>query len=70
VEGDTLVVWMMGRDAKEQAITAGKVKGLIAQGIDPTASRFTDTTENLARFVAAAGDSLFTHEALRLEKVK
>lgn len=31
---------------------------------------FTDTTENLARFIAEAGDSLFAKEPLRLERVK
>jgi hypothetical protein len=31
---------------------------------------FTDTTENLAKFVAEAGDGLFSKDALRLERVK
>ena len=36
----------------------------------PTRVRFTDTTENLAKFVAAASDGLFADEPLRFERVR
>jgi len=43
--------------------TSGQIKG--------EATKFTDTTEHLARSVAEAGDSLWsTKEPGRLEKVK
>ncbi len=69
LEGDKLTVWNINDDAKRQAIESGKVKG----EIDPKnkSSRFTDTTENLARFVAEAGDGLFSKTPwLRLERVE
>jgi hypothetical protein len=71
VEGDTLLLWQMAEDAKKQAIISGKIKGQVP-GKDEKGgmSCFTDTTENLARFVAAAGDSLFEKEPKRLERVK
>ncbi len=72
VEGDKLVVWRMEEDAKRQAIKAGKIKGLIEEKKDKVNTRvvFTDTTENLARFVAQAGDGLWdTKEPLQLERV-
>jgi hypothetical protein len=31
---------------------------------------FTDTTENLAKFVAEAGDDLFSKDVLKLQRVK
>ena len=62
IEGDTLLLWQMDDDAKRKAIQGGKIKG---EGIG-----FTDTTENVARFVASAGDSLFKEEVIRLERVK
>ena len=56
-------------EAKKRAIEAGKVKG----EIDSTAGfvlMFTDTTENFAKFVAAAGDDLFGKDVPKLERVK
>jgi hypothetical protein len=69
VEGDKLVVWRMDAEAKKQAIKAGKIKGLIEEE-DGARVVFTDSTENVARFVAQAGDGLWdTKEPLRLERV-
>jgi hypothetical protein len=70
VEGDAILLWQMTEDAKKQAITSGKIKGDAAQKGQMGPSHFTDTTENVARFVAAAGDSLFEKEPKRLERVK
>ena len=67
LEGDTLVLWLIDDAAKERAIKSGKIKGE-AKPNEP--ARFTDTTENLARFVAEAGDSLLdTKEPARFERV-
>ncbi len=62
VEGDALLLWQMDGDAKKKAIQGGKIKG---DNIG-----FTDTTENVARFIAAAGDDLFKKKVIRLERVK
>jgi hypothetical protein len=73
VEGDALTVWPMDADAKRRAIEIGKIKGLIEKQQYVDTIRFTDTTENVARFVAGAGDGLFSKDAkkvLRLERVK
>ena len=60
-----------GRGRKKQAIQSGKIKGVIEKSSDGEESiRLTDTTENQARFVAAAGDGLFKKEPVRLERVK
>ena len=72
VEGDKLVLWSMDEDAKEQAIKAGKIKGVIEKQKSGYMDRveFTDSTENVARLVAQAGDSLFSKEQVRrLERV-
>ena len=67
VDGDKAVVWLIDEDAKERAIKSGKVKGVIEPNKPP---KFTDTAENVARFVAEAGDSLFkTKEPFRFERV-
>ena len=60
----------MTEDTKKQAITSGKIKGYARREGKVGPSCFTDTTENVARFVAAAGDSLFEKEPKRLERVK
>ncbi|MGA2031644.1 MAG: hypothetical protein ABSG68_05270 [Thermoguttaceae bacterium] len=59
LDGDKLVLWFIDEKAKERAIKAGKIKGSIKP---QTAAMFTDTAENVARFVAEAGDSLFDQE--------
>jgi hypothetical protein len=66
VDGDQLSVWAMDADAKKRAIDGGKVEGVIEKN---KPIKFTDTTENVARFVAEAGDSLFSKKPERLERV-
>lgn len=70
VEGGKLLVRPINNEAKQAAIEAKKIKGVVEKGDFGVRSRFTDTTENLARFVAGAGDSLFLNEVFRLERVK
>jgi hypothetical protein len=73
-EGDTLLLWAMDDDAKKRAIQEGKIKGVIEKRPNSFLSdrvTLTDTTENVARFVTRAGDSLFEKDAtMRLERVK
>jgi hypothetical protein len=53
------------------AASGARFKGLIeAQKNRPETIVITDTTENLARFIADAGDGLFSKEVVRLERVK
>jgi len=69
VEKDALVVWPMDRQAKEQAIKAGKIPGQIDKEGPIKKTRFTGTTEELARLVADEGDALFSTKAVRMERV-
>jgi len=67
-DGDKLMVNAIDEHAKAKAIENGEVKGLPSR-INPNAP-FTDTTENLARFVAEAGESLWdTKNPVRFERV-
>ena len=73
VEADTVLGWKMDSDAKVKAIDAGKIKG--KDWAKPgfllmDTYTITDTTENVARFVAGAGDSLFSENAMHLDRVK
>ncbi len=71
ITGDVLTLQWTDQEAKKQAIEAGKIKGMIEKDQDRnTRVHFTDTTENLAKFVAEAGDTLFSKDVLRLERVK
>ena len=58
--------------AKKRAIEAGKIKGSLKMDQDRTFfPHFTDTTENLVKFMAEAGDDMFSKEVLlKLERVK
>jgi hypothetical protein len=68
VDGDKLTVWVIDEDAKKKGIKDGKIKG-VEEPNRP--AKFTDTTENVARFVTAAGDSLWnTKEPGHFERVK
>lgn len=75
-EGNTLLLWTMDPKAKEQAITAGKIKGEIERKTTSDKKsvvvrvRFTDTPENVARLIRETGDKLFVEKPLRLERVK
>ena len=60
----------LDKEAKKKAIEGGKIKGEIKEGNVVTRIRFTDTTQKLAQFVAAAGDGLFSNEPLRFERVR
>lgn len=71
VTGDRLTIQWMDGDAKKRAVEAGKIKGKIEKDQDGNArAMFTDTTENLAKLVAEAGDDLFSKDVLKLERVK
>lgn len=71
VAGDTLTVHWMDGDAKRRAIQAGKIKGRIEKDQDGNdRAHFTDTAENLTKFIAKAGDDLFSKDGLKLERVK
>lgn len=68
VDGDRLVLWLIDEGAKERAIQSGKIKGVASQWY--TTAYFSDTTENVARVVAEAGNSLWEkQEPLRFERV-
>ena len=71
ITGDVLTMQGIRVDAKNQAIKAGKIKGVIEkdQQGNPKIC-FTDTTENLVKFVVEAGDDLFRKDVVRLERVK
>ena len=71
VTGDTLAIQWMDGDAKKRAVEAGKIKGKIKKDQDGNVRvHFTDTTENLTKFITAAGDDLFSKDVLKLERVK
>ncbi len=70
IDGDKLVIWQMNEGAVKEAIKGGKVKGITVDDPEKSA-KFTDATENVARFVVAAGDSLWnTKNPTRFERVK
>ncbi len=71
-EGQMLVVHIMDTDAKRRFIESGKIKGVIEKNKDGFVTNicFQDTSENLARFVTEVGDSLFSKDEIRLQRVK
>ena len=71
VTADTLAVQWMDGEAKKRAVEAGKIKGKIEKDQDGNSrAHFTDTAENLTKFIAAAGDDLFSKDVLKLERRK
>jgi hypothetical protein len=67
LDGDKLVLWVINAKAMERAIKSGKVEGVIEKDMP----KFTDTTENVTRFVTDAGDGLWdTSEPMRLARVE
>lgn len=70
VEDGALLAWHIDYDAKKEAIEAGKIKGEIKQADDGGVRRFTDTSQNLAKFVASAPKGLFSETPLRFERVR
>jgi hypothetical protein len=66
-DGDKLLVYGIDEEVKRKAINSGKVKG-VAEPNKPV--MFTDTTDNVARFVLDAGDSLWdTKKSGQLQRV-
>ena len=71
ITGDVLTLQLIDQEAKKRAVEAGKIKGMSEKDRDGnTRVHVADTTENLAKFVAEAGDTLFSKDVLRLERVK
>lgn len=71
ITGDVLTLQLIDQEAKKRAVEAGKIKGMSEKDQDGNIRvHFTDTTENFAKFVAEAGDDLFSKDVLRLERVK
>ena len=71
ITGTTLTVQWIDGEAKKRAVEIGKIKGKIEKDQDGNArAMFTDTTENLVKFITAAGDDLFRKDVLRLQRVK
>ncbi len=68
VEGAKLTIWPMEREAKRRAIEEGKIRGEIVKDGILTLVQFTDTQENLARFVAQSGEKLFSAHPVQLER--
>jgi len=69
-EGDEIRLWGMKDSAKRKAIEAGRIQGHIKQPGESGTTRLTDTSENIAQWVAAEGDRLFAEKPLILERVK
>jgi hypothetical protein len=66
LSGDKATVWSTKQKSKNDAITAGKIKGTAEKQNNDV--RFTDTSENVAKFIAAAGDDLW-EEPGHMERV-
>jgi hypothetical protein len=67
LEGDKLTIYAIDEEAKQKAINSGKIKGTIEQN---GLGKLTDTAENVAHFVAEAGDSLWNMKRpLHLERM-
>ena len=66
VDGDKMVALVIDEKAKEQAVRSGKIMGMTKSNV----ATFTDTTENIARFITDAGDNLWeTKEPGQFERV-
>lgn len=72
IAGDVLTLKFTKNETWKRAVESGKIKGLIEpdeRGL--TRVRCTDTMENLAKFVAEAGDDLFESKGeMRLKRVE
>jgi hypothetical protein len=69
IDGDKLTMWLADEQAKQKAVGAGagKLKGEYRNNL----WFLTDTTENIARYVAAAGDDFWdAHDPCKCERVK
>ena len=72
ITGDVLTLQFTNSETWKQAVETGKIKGTIEKNQHgATRIRCIDTTENLAKFVAEAGDELFESKAeMRLKRVE
>jgi hypothetical protein len=71
ITDDVLTLQLVDQEAKKRTVESGHIKGVIEKDRDGNPRvHFTDTTENLAKFVAEAGDDLFSKDVLRLERVQ
>jgi hypothetical protein len=72
IAGDVLTLQFTNTETWKQAVETGKIKGSIEKGDGGmTRVRCTDTMENLAKFVAEAGDDLFESKGeMRLKRVE
>ncbi len=66
LDGDKGTVWSIDSNARKEAIKAGKIKGVM-EGQDD--SHFTDSSENVAKLLSAAGDDLWSSEPGHMERV-
>jgi hypothetical protein len=68
IKGDKLTLWPLDPEAKRRAVQSGKIKGDL---IDKSNAHFTDTSENIAKFLASPDSAdLFAKEPLVYERVK
>ena len=65
-DGDKLLLYGMDGEAKKKAIRGGQIKGTV----ENNSGCFTDSTENVARFVKEAGDSLWMNKPEHLERIR
>lgn len=70
LKDDSLLAWPVDDIAQKKAIRSGKVKGETKKTDDETATKFTDTTKNLARLVADTKGKLFSETTHRFERMR
>jgi hypothetical protein len=66
LDGDKSTVWSIDTAVRKDAIKTGKIKGVIGEQGE---SHFTDTTENVVKFLTAAGDGLWNSEPGHMERI-
>ena len=59
IVGDKASLWVLDEDAKKQAIRDGKIQGKLPDNGNTRPTTFTDTSPNLASFVAKSGDAIW-----------
>lgn len=70
VSGDTLKLWLERQTVLEKAIMAGKLKGKWAGGPYYSYIQLTDTSDNLARFLASEDSKELFVKGSELKRVK
>jgi hypothetical protein len=68
-DGKSLLLWPMSDSAKREFIKDGRIKGQIKQAGHNSSTRLTDTTENVARLVAAEADKLYSGKPIEFRRV-